>query len=95
MYYTAYYQSFQLYLSIFSATNWCYCLINYCGQNKTYWETEGRQRFTEHFQQLVVVYFRQKMNLCIVHLLSLHNQRVPTARLLLNTPRVHLVIRQD
>ncbi|CAF1212523.1 unnamed protein product [Rotaria sordida] len=38
-----------------AATNWCHCLIKYCQQNKTFWETEGRSRFIEHFQHSFII----------------------------------------
>lgn len=43
--------------SLFSATNWCHCLIKHCQQNKSFWETEGRKRFKEHFEQLVLLLY--------------------------------------
>ncbi len=44
-------KSYQLFLSIFSMTNWCQYLINSCRQNKNYWNNGGRDRFIELFEQ--------------------------------------------
>ncbi|CAF0873749.1 unnamed protein product [Adineta steineri] len=38
-----------------AATNWCHCLINHFRQNTKLWETEGRNRFTEHFQHSFII----------------------------------------
>ncbi|UJR22440.1 hypothetical protein I4U23_025500 [Adineta vaga] len=38
-----------------ASTNWCHCLTNYYRQNKNLWETEGRQRFSEHLQHSFII----------------------------------------
>jgi hypothetical protein len=37
------------------ASNWCYCLINHCRANRSFWQKEGFDCLVNHLQQWVII----------------------------------------